>query len=74
MKLGLPHASSFLPLMTLKPLGLEPGRALANANPTPEQKQRQRAEQFRYIVIHCAELQRVAPTAPSLEARQRRLH
>ena len=51
MRLGLPHPSTFLPL---KPLGLEAGRALANAKPTPEQLRRRRAEQFRYIVMHCA--------------------
>ena len=68
MKLGLPHPSTLLPL---KSLGLEPGRALANANPTPDQLKRRRAEQFRYIVLSCAEAQQVAPSTPSIEARQR---
>lgn len=63
----LPNPASLLPL---KPLGLEPGRALANANPTPEQNRRRRTEQFRYIVRHCAEAQDVVASGPSLEARE----
>lgn len=70
MKLGLPHPSRLLPL---KSLGLEPGRALANAKPTAEQRQKRRAEQFRYIVLNCAERQQVTSSSPSIEARERSL-
>jgi len=68
VKLGLPHPSTLLPL---KSLGLDPGRALINANPTPAQRRQQRTEQFRYIVLSCAEAQRIAGSSPSLEARER---
>ncbi|MDT4939088.1 MAG: hypothetical protein QOG80_2759 [Pseudonocardiales bacterium] len=58
MKLGIPRAIDLLPL---RPLGLEAGRALANANPTPDQKRARRAEQLRYIVAQCAHSATVDP-------------
>jgi hypothetical protein len=36
-------------LWPLRPLGLNPGRAIQNANPTAEQAQARRAEQHAYI-------------------------
>ncbi|HJQ41855.1 MAG TPA: hypothetical protein VJ831_02120 [Jatrophihabitantaceae bacterium] len=38
--------------LPLRPLGLDPGRALANASPTPEQRAARRTEQLHYIVEH----------------------
>lgn len=64
MRLAIPHPSALLPMATLRPLGLEPGRALANANPTPEQRELRRAEQFRYIAMNCA--QAAAPESNSI--------
>jgi hypothetical protein len=68
VKIGLPNPGALLPL---KSLGLDPGRALSNANPTPAQRRQRRTEQFRYIVRNCAEAQqRVVANGPSLEARE----
>ena len=39
-------------ILPLRPFGLDPGRALANAKPTPEQLAARRNEQLRYIVEH----------------------
>lgn len=39
-------------LLPLRPLGLDPGRAVANAQPTAEQRYARRKEQLQYIVRH----------------------
>ncbi len=38
----------------LRSLGLEPGRAVANSQPTPAQVQARRTDQFNYIVSRCS--------------------
>jgi len=38
--------------LSLRPLGLDPGRAVANARPTPAQLRERRKEQLQYIVRH----------------------
>jgi hypothetical protein len=68
MKLRILHAEDFL---LLKALGLEPGRALANAKPSPEQLKARRDEQLRYIVAHCSRSEGSATSPASRTAAAR---
>jgi len=63
MDLGITPA--VLPL--LRQLGLEPGRARANAHPSPERVRAQRIEQFRFIVANCAQHNEIVGDTRSLE-------
>lgn len=43
------HSLTPVLVLPLRPFGLEPGRALANAQPSDEQRAIRRREQLRYI-------------------------
>jgi hypothetical protein len=55
----------------LRQLGLEPGRARANARPSPERVRAQRIEQFRFIVANCARRNDIVERRQPLASRDR---